>query len=158
MATKTKSKPKSTTASSAYQEVLDLAEQIKNGEPATIALIEPGDVVRQGDIYLVSLDVSPASPKRWAGRQLAEGTTQGSRHVTVGDCDLFLPDPARAKDVLNRLIPGTRDQELFLGPVIEARESVTIEHPEHGHRTLPAGTYLVTYQRVWAEEVRKTMD
>lgn len=153
MATKTKTK-----AATAYQRVASSAEAICNADPATIATMSPGDVVRQGDLYLVALDVAPARAGEYDGRQLAPGATQGSRHVVVGDCELFTPDEADVAGILSRLVPATKGQRHFFGPVILARGPVTVEHPEHGHRTVPAGIYLVTQQRTWAQEIRRAMD
>ncbi len=155
MATKTR---KNLTAKSAYDRIASVAETIRNGDPAAIAVMSAGDVVRQGDLYLIALDESPTKAKPYLGRQLAPGSTQGSRHVVDGECYLFEAESDSALAILNRLIPATEGFEVFLGPAIVAAEPVTITHPEHGHRTLPAGAYLTTYQRSWANEVRRQED
>lgn len=152
MATKTK------TAASAYKAVVQSAEKIVNSDPATIPFIDAGDTVRQGDVYLIALDAEPKRQGPYAGRQLAPGNTQGSRHVAEGDCELYTPDEASATAILNRLIPATKGHRQFFGPVILARGPVTITHPEHGDRTLAAGTYLVTQQRTFADEIRRAAD
>jgi hypothetical protein len=105
-----------------------------------------GDVVRQGDLYLVC--VENASGTRTSNRQLAPGDTQGSRHVLAGDCEVFID----CQSVAN--VP----REL-LGPAFRCSGDVTVEHPEHGHKILPAGTcWAVVYQRAFAEEIRRAQD
>jgi hypothetical protein len=143
----------------ALNQVRKSAEKIRNADPATIEVMSPGDNVRQGDIYIVLLDCKPAEASPFKGRQLAPGNTQGSRHIVEGDCRLFTPTEADAIRILTGLVPATKAHRQFLGPVIVAAEPVTITHPEHGHRTLPAGTYLVTYQRTRLDsELRRAED
>ena len=141
-----------------YARVATAAESIRNAEPATIADMSAGDVVRQGDLYLVAIDAAPVPTGPYPGRQLAPGATQGSRHVVEGDCTLYTPQAASAQAILNRLIPATKGVRHFFGPAVLAAGPVTITHPEHGHRTLPAGTYLTTYQRTWADAIRRQAD
>ena len=123
---------------SAYRRVQQVAESIRSAEPATIAEIDPGDVVRQGDLYLIRLD-RPIAGRPYGSRQLAPGTTQGSRHVVAGECEIRAVDDEIALLELHRLVPATRGHQQLIGPEIIADGPVTIEHPEHGHRTLPAG-------------------
>jgi hypothetical protein len=157
LATKTKKAP-ILTAKSAYESVRLAAETIRNDEHAAVPGMGTADVFRQGDLYVIAID-APLAGKPYGSRQLAPGTTQGSRHVIHGDYDVLAVDEDEATKVLNRLIPATKGQRQFIGPMIVARGEVTIGHPEHGDRTLPAGTYLVTYQRSYArDEIRRTMD
>ncbi len=141
----------------AYRRVQSAAEKILSADPATIEVVSPGDVVRQGDLYLVRLS-RPIHGRPFGSRQLAPGTTQGSRHIVVGDCEIHTVDQEIATAELNQLVPATKGQQQLIGPVVLASGPVTIEHPEHGHRTLPPGTYLVTYQRTWANEIRRVAD
>lgn len=149
---------KTITASYAYYEVVSEVEKIANANHATIATMSAGDVLRQGDLYILALDKAILDGKPAGTCQLAPGTTQGSRHIVEGDCDVLIVDPDRAKKVINRLVPSTKGQQLFIGPMIVARSEVTIVHPEHGDRSIPAGVYLTTYQRTWAQEIRRTQD
>lgn len=144
-------------AASAFDAVRIAAESIRSAAPATIPAMEPGDVFRQGDIYLIAMD-GPLSGKPIDNRQLAPGNTQGSRHVVEGGCEIIEPDGSTALFALHRLIPATRDHEQFIGPAIHATGPITITHPEHGDRTLAPGDYLITYQRAWADVVRRTQD
>lgn len=106
------------------------------------------DYVRQGDVYFWSLDKVPSGCRAmekpdW---QLAPGTTQGSRHIVA---------PADRANVTVLLLPHPNPLQ---GPVLDAPHGVTIEHPEHGHVRLGSGVYLVTYQRAYAEELRRVQD
>lgn len=145
------------------------AERMRNDETATVGTVSAGDVVRQGDLYLVCLS-GHEPPKdqlqRTTERQLARGSTQGSRHVLRGRCRIFTaPD---ATDLIHRvhaacpptgdlLVPG-RDEPL-IGPVFRTDGPVEVDHPEHGNRVLPKGEWFATvYQRAFAEEVRRQED
>lgn len=147
------------TAEAAFKTVARAAERIKNDEPARVGAMSPGDVVRQGDIYVMLLDREIDGGKPSGSRQLAPGSSQGSRHVASGDCDVLTVPEREAVAAMNRLAPSTKGQPLFIGPMIVARGPVTLEHPEHGHRTIEGDSaYLVTYQRTWANEVRRALD
>jgi hypothetical protein len=145
-------------AHTAYNEVARAAEAIKRDAPETIATLSPGDVVRQGDLYITCLDCEPAGGVPAGTRQLAPGTTQGARHVAEGDCDVLKVPILSAIAALQRVVPRAETQQ-FVGPVLRARCSVTITHPEHGDRTLPGpACYLVTYQRAWSQTMRRQRD
>jgi hypothetical protein len=141
------------------------AEKMLAAEHATIGAASPGDVVRQGDVYLVCLDKPPAG-KEIKDRQLAPGTTQGSRHVAEGDCVVIdIADKAAMIREVNRLVPSTKGvlvsgrDEVLIGPAIECRKGVTITHPEHGDRSLEDGSiWLGLFQREHAEETRRVRD
>lgn len=104
-----------------------------------------GDYHRQGDIYLTRLKAVPGGAEKITpAAQLAPGTTQGSRHIiaSLNGVTMF-----RLKN------PSPLD-----GPILKSDKPVTVEHPEHGHVTLPAGVYGVTYQRQYAEELKRVAD
>jgi len=106
-----------------------------------------GDVVRQGDLYLVCIERLLGTETKQ--RQLAPGTTQGSRHVITGDCKIV---EKYGKGIAN--VP----KEL-IGPAFTCTSECTIEHPEHGHKILPADTaWAVVYQRAYADEIRRVQD
>lgn len=132
----------------AFRQVIDYAEQIRNDDAHTVATMSPGDMWVQGDIGLVCLAALPKGcvVDNRPTPQLAPGTTQGSRHcVAAGDM-------ARVR--FYRLIEATP----LDGPVIEAPDGLTIEHPEHGDVTLPPGIYGVVYQRQFAKELKRVQD
>ena len=139
-------------ACTAYAEVLHAAEEIRSDAHETIATMSPGDVLRQGDLYITCLDSEPKGGRPAGTRQLAQGATRGAKHVVVGDCDVLNVPNAHGVAALRRVVPGA-DAQQFIGSVIRARGPVTITHPEHGDRTLPGNAcYLVTYQRIWLEQ------
>jgi len=115
-----------------------------------------GQVAHQGDVYVVRVDRhedvyalnrSLGSPRPMGAltdrRQVAPGTTQGSRHVVIGDVVVYAPEA---------------DASPLEGPTIVSRGEWTLTHPEHASHRFGAGTYVVTHQRDWAEEVRRVAD
>lgn len=106
-----------------------------------------GQHIPQGDINIFRL---PQVPKSAASvesvAQLAPGTSRGSRHCIkaedLGKCEfLKLPNPNPLQ-----------------GPVIVFHDSVTITHPEHGDQLWPACVVAITYQRRYADEIRRIQD
>jgi hypothetical protein len=142
-ATKVAQPAKSETA---FRRVQRQAESIKNDAAHTVETCSAGDAWAQGDLLIVCLPALPtdAKPDPHPSAQLAPGTTQGSRHC-IGDL---------AAVKLYRLTDPTP----LDGPLIEAPAGVTIEHPEHGNVTLPAGVYAVVYQRSFGEDLRRVQD
>lgn len=134
------------------------AEKMDAAKPAKIEAPSPGDVVRQGDLYLVCLESLPAGTK--TQRQLAPGNTQGSRHVAEGECVVYSPaEPQAVTRLIAALCRGAEIPPQLVGPLVECHGETTISHPEHGHRILPAGsTWGVVFQRAFAEEVRRAQD
>jgi hypothetical protein len=103
----------------------------------------PGDCVAQGDLYLTKLEGVPHSAKPAEVRlQIAEGDTQGSRHI------LDSADGVRMYRISH---PGPMD-----GPVLELTEERVLTHPEHRHVRLSPGVYGVHYQRNLDAEERVT--
>ena len=135
-----------TTVDSVFERVKQQAEAIASDAEHTIPVMYIGDEVRQGDIYITRIPGVPhgAELVESPTRQLAPGTTQGSRHC------LRSLDGVKVYRMRNA---GPLD-----GPIIDAPGGCTIDHPEHGNRTLPGGTYAVTYQRAFAEELRRVQD
>ena len=131
------------------QSVAEIAERIKSDakqkfpEAASV-----GDFVRQGDCYFTLLAGVPtgATVEKNPSKQLAPGTTQGSRHC------------------LSRLTGVTvyrlKNPTAYGGPVLQVDKSVTITHPEHGNWVLPPGCYGVGYQRTEDSEgrIRRVQD
>lgn len=108
------------------------------------AICVPGFHVRQGDVLLTCLAPGTDHGDAIAERQLAPGTTQGSRHVAEGNVDIY----------------ARRGTDLT-GPLLKVRDGgCTVTHPEHRHYVLPEGTeWGVTYERDLAqEELTRVMD
>jgi hypothetical protein len=133
-------------AEAVFQGVAAQAESIANDAEQVFEIVDVGDEIRQGDLYITRIkDVPTGATKSKAQQaQLAPGTTQGSRHCLRSLDGVTLHTIDRA---------GPLD-----GPIIEAREGCAIDHPEHGNIVLPAGVYAITYQRAFGEELRAVMD
>lgn len=152
------------TAENALTQVQEQAERVRNDETAVVGTVSKGDVIRQGDVYLICITglIDKIALKAIKDRQLAPGTTQGSRHVVQGDCEVYQAEDAGA--VIGTVAEALKPSQagLFpqlIGPIIHARGAVEIDHPEHGNRILPGGEwYAVVYQRAFADEVRRQQD
>ena len=106
-----------------------------------------GDVVRQGDVYLVNIDKLPKGDPT-NDMQLAPGSTQGSRHIISGNVEI---------------VTGVKTFEKFnvalIGPAFKCKGETEVTHPEHGNKILPSDTaWQVIYQQAYAEEIRRVQD
>lgn len=138
---------KTMTAKKSFEAVQNSAEKIRNNEAQRFPeAASPGDCFRQGDIYIELLAELPAklvlAKKQEA--QLAPGTTKGSRHIL---------DSLDGVEVFSLECPTALD-----GPVLKIKKERVVTHPEHGNVILPPGIYGVTYQRAYAEELRRVAD
>lgn len=134
-----------TTAVNEFQQIQKHAESIKNDETHRIETWSPGDCWAQGDLLLVCLEKVPQGAEVIkVDRQLAPGTTQGSRHclVSLDGVTMYRLANATALD----------------GPIVEAKSGCEIDHPEHGNLIVPPGVFGVVYQRQYAEELRRVLD
>lgn len=135
------------TAEKSLEKVQSTAESIKCDEPQRFSeAASAGDVFRQGDIYIEKLERVPAGAVRIEKpeAQLAPGTTQGSRHVL---------DSLEGVTMSRLATPNALD-----GPILDLATERTITHPEHGNVILPPGCYRITYQRAFADELRRVAD
>lgn len=129
----------------AHTKVQEAASTKADAKVRVVSAIEVDQAVRQGDIYITRIASIPSGVRSIEDRQLAPGTSQGSRHIIVGD---GLALSARLND-----------SNPLQGPYIKAEKSFTVEHPEHGHINMPAGDYSCTYQRDFsAEELARVRD
>jgi len=136
-----------TTAIKAFQSVKESAENIRCGEPQRFPEAASfGEFFRQGDIYVTLLESVPCgfTKVRVQDSQLAPGTTKGSRHI-LDSLDGV---------VVYELLSG----DALIGPVIEIVDERVVTHPEHGDLVCPPGVYGITYQRAFAEELRRVVD
>ncbi len=133
-------------ATKALEQVRSSAEAIKNGEAQRFPeAASVGDFVRQGDLYITLLESVPRdSSEGKLELQLAPGTTKGSRHI-LDSGDGVTMYRAAGEDALT-------------GPIVDLAEERTVTHPEHGDWVLPPGCYAITYQRAYAEELRRVAD
>lgn len=116
-----------------------------------------GSVAHQGDLILVRLKMLPKSAVPRKNRQLADGNTQGSRHIlkvgSVFDCRH--DEVARA---IADVCGATRVQDAYIGPVFCCSQSgkAHLVHPEHGnHRYSGDMVIAVVYQRNLDSEERE---
>ena len=125
---------------SATEVVTEIQENARKSTPALrrVEAMKVGEVVRQGDLYVTRVAKKAAHGKPTKNRQLAVGETQGSRHVAVGELEVFEPREGAGP---------------LIGPLVLAPGRWALEHPEHGHFDLPAGTFQVTYQRDYKREL-----
>lgn len=134
-----------------------MPENVTNDATRTItdAMMQPGDCHDQGDLIFVRLRGLPKSAKPRAVRQLAEGSTQGSRHVCeigdVFDCDA--EEVGRELDGYAGETVGRR----YVGPVIATVDGrALVTHPEHGdHDYRFDGCIAVVVQRNLTAEGRE---
>lgn len=109
-----------------------------------------GDVAHQGDVILIGLDKVPEGAQDRKNRQLAEGNTQGSRHILVGG-QCFDVKKETVIDLVAKATKGKVKVSLveYVGPVIASRDAdMTVEHPQHQHQTFPPNSVCaVIYQR-----------
>lgn len=146
-----------TTVAKQIEEIRQSAETMDAAKTETIGTASVGDVVRQGDLYLVCIADAETNPTK--DRQLAPGTTQGSRHIVKGRCVVGIPDREAVASAVNAACRGAAIPTELVGPVIHCKGAVTITHPEHGHKVLPAGsTWATVYQRAYGEEIRRVQD
>ncbi len=136
------------TSTSAVEVVRKIETESKakaNASPVRYGTLAPGDYHRQGDIYIQRIEKLPKSAKTSTVHlQLVPGETQGSRHCL---------------DSLDGVTMYTKPDATPLdGPLLRTTQERTITHPEHGHVTIPAGIYAITYQRQYANELRRVAD
>lgn len=94
-----------------------------------------GQVVRQGDLYIhrVAADHPRGMPR--TERQLAPGTSRGSRHLVEGAVELYE----------GITVPRGLTHTL-IGPRLVATARWLGTHPEHAAISMPPGDYQITYQ------------
>ena len=132
-------------------------ERIINDAPRLLDIFEVGDVSHQGDLSIVRIARLPGSAKPRTSRQLADGTTQGSRHVLergeVYDCE------ASQLQCCIREATKCQIDAQYLGPVFVSPADPSpadLTHPEHGNQGFPAGAVCaVVYQRNLDSEERE---
>ena len=123
--------------------ISDAISMILEADPITetrfIDSIKPGQDARQGDIYIVAIAAIPVDAKSTLNRQLAPGSTQGSRHSVDAEVSVF--NPAN----LGRKVT-TPCGSAFAGPLLRSDTHILIKHPEHADISLPGGCYQVMGQ------------
>lgn len=134
-------------------------ESIINDEPRTFddASFPIGSVAAQGDLYFIRIGKMPRGSEVRVNRQLAEGNTQGSRHI-VETGDVFDCQPEEVLKAIQSVCKGTTDlQSRYIGPVFRTVEGLAdVVHPEHGDHFFRGEMILATvFQRSLDAELRE---
>lgn len=124
-------------------------ERIVNDEPKLLHAFSVGDVSWQGDLGIVCIAKLPTSATPRKNRQLADGNTQGSRHV-LDRGDVFDANPAEVAELI-LASTGCRIEAKYIGPVFVSPAEPTardLRHPEHGDQGFASDSVCaVVYQR-----------
>lgn len=114
-----------------------------------------GDVAFQGDLIFICIgSMLPSSAKTRKNRQLADGNTQGSRHVLDGG-ECFDADKAEISKLIRLATKGKVpvDQK-YIGPIFTGDSFV--RHPQHQDQGFPADTVTAcVFQRNLDAEERE---
>lgn len=133
-----------------YQESFEMPvqvedhEQIKNNKARMIEDFPIGVATAQGDIYQVSIGTLPKSAKPRANHQVAEGDTQGSRHILADRVTVYDCDQSEVASIIKSKY-GVEIQAQYIGPVFASPENPTkndLRHPEHGNQGFEAGAVI----------------
>ncbi len=118
-------------------------------EPRVIQGMKVGEVVRQGDIYVERIAAIEGKGGAVASRQLAPGTTKGSRHIVA--------ESAGVKLWVSKPTLGGKSA-FQVGPAIECKGDLTITHPEHAWLKIVGGKvaqlFQVWFQADWSRKAR----
>jgi hypothetical protein len=139
-----KTKPKANNVTKLKGLPASMPEAITNDETKIFEDLPVGTVIHQGDVILVVIKELPASAKPRQNRQVADGNTQGSRHIyedgALFDC------PATEVAELIKSASGISIGAAYCGPIMQTPGALT--HPEHGdHVYKCSATIAVAYQR-----------
>jgi len=133
-------------------------ESIVNDAPRFVADFPVGAVVHQGDVIIVSIGKLPPSAKARKNCQIADGDTQGSRHI-VERGDVFDCDADEVVSLIKAACPKATVEARYVGPVFRSPANPTehdLTHPEHGHYGFEAGAVCaVVVQRSLDAEQRE---
>lgn len=136
-------------ATSVIKEILRHGQQFANDQAVNPTIADNDRPSAQGDINIWKVEsledlgeVEPTEPVH----QLAPGTSRGSRHCL---------DP---QSVANAKFYRRAGANQLQGPIWVNETQTLVTHPEHGDQLLDPGTYFVTYQRQYAEDLRRMLD
>lgn len=132
-------------------------ERMVNDQSKLLEAFDVGNVSHQGDLIIVGISGLPKSAKPRATRQLADGDTQGSRHILARG-EVFDADPVEVSKLIGQAT-GKTVAEQYLGPVFispDLPSADDLTHPEHGNQGFPARQVCaVVYQRNLDAEERE---
>lgn len=120
------------------KELTEKALKLNKKENRIIKEWPIGKSVRQGDLYLHRVELNHLIGDELNIRQIADGTSIGSRHVLLGDVRVY--QGKQLPSYVNKLWP--------LGCAFDVgNEGATVTHPEHAHIDICVkGRYVVTHQ------------
>lgn len=112
-----------------------------------VVSLKIGEVARQGDIYLERVSAIQGRGKQIASRQLAPGTSKGSRHIVAESEAVTIWESK----------PDLNGKAAFqVGPAIECKGDLTITHPEHAWIKIAVGNVTQFFQVIFqADYARK---
>lgn len=131
-------------------------ECLVNDASKLLETFSVGDVSAQGDLYIVGIASLPKSHKPRASKQMADGDTQGSRHILLDHIEAYDCDPEEVAALIKEANGATVEAH-YIGPVFVSPANPTaddLHHPEHGNQGFPAGTIcaVVIQRNLDAEE------
>lgn len=131
----------------------DEAEKNAAPEPRFVRQMDDWQNARQGDLLLIRVPTGALkAEKPHASRQLAPGSSQGSRHTAEAPAQVFAPDGGNAAVLAEAGYDSRVCQPALIGPVIRSAQRFEVAHPEHAHLSLPKGDYCVLHQRDYESE------
>lgn len=180
MSTKTKTAPKAQTAVEVYKqmhaEAQNLREKINSGEAGTQVIsnaVTEGDTARQGDVMITFIDLAkfqsmlPHGTKPFKvspSRAMVEGLTELSQHVMAGDVTVYECATPEVKNTLAQYLTGLTPNKAevhaaLCGPIVHCHNNAELQHAKHGNFQIPDDRVVaITYQRAYAEEIRRQQD
>ena len=131
-------------------------EAIINDAPRTFVDFPVGTVAHQGDVMFVRIASLPAGKPR-KNRQLADGTTQGSRHILEGG-EVFDCEPGEVARLIGQACKGLNVDARYIGPVFRTKDTeADVVHPEHGDHCYRGQDWVIAtvFQRSLDAEERE---
>ena len=120
------------------KDLTEKATKLNRKETRIIKSWPIGKAVRQGDVYLHRVANNHPVGEMLDIRQIADGTSIGSRHILIGDVKVY--------QGVN--LPSYVNDRWPLGYTFDVgQEGATVTHPEHAHVDICVqGRYQVTHQ------------
>ena len=136
------------------------AREAKSSGPLEVRL-DIGDACPQGDVNVIRILALPRNAKPRKNRQLAEGSSKGSRHILADGPALYDVEPGALAEAIADARPDLYASDIpsyVCGPVflIGDEQIAELNHPEHDNHLYPEpGVYAVTYQRTMLGDGRE---
>lgn len=120
------------------KELTEKAIKLNRKETRNVTNIPIGKIIRQGDVYIHRVKDDHVVGETVDIRQIADGTSIGSRHILIGDVKVYQ----------GTKLPSYVNNSWPIGYAFDVgNEGATITHPEHAHINIcVSGRYQVTHQ------------